>query len=212
MLQLGGGLVLPYFYHQHNCGMPGDRRRTERTVELAVADAWLTKAGEVWEVGAVSPYYWPGRVRHVVDPADSHPAVTHRCSLFALDLRGREVLSVSTVEHVGEARYGLAEAATPTQALDKIVAEARTFLVTFPLGCNLALDELAISGALADRCAVRLLVRNADESWSLAAGEAARRPYGTGWDPELGHTPWANAVAIVERGGYVLRCRSRTAG
>ena len=205
MLELGEGVALPYFYHPHNCGLPGDRRRTERTVELAVADAWLEGNHNVWEIGAVSPYYWPGRARHVVDPTDPHPAVTHHCSLFTIDLRGQTVLSISTVEHVGEARYGLAEAATPTQALEKILVETRTFLVTFPLGCNGALDELVIGGALKDRCAVRLLVRNADESWSPAAGEAARRPYGTGWDPDIGHAPWANAVAILERGGRVLR-------
>jgi hypothetical protein len=205
-------VALPYFYHPHNCGMPADRRRTERTVELAVADAWLAGARDVWEIGAVTPYYWPRRVRYVVDPTDTHPAVTHRCSLFALDLRGQAVLSISTVEHVGEARYGLAEAATPSQALDKILGEAEAFLVTFPLGCNDALDDLAVGGALEGYCAVRLLVRNADESWSPAAGEAARRPYGSGWDPTLGHAPWANAVAILERGRRVLRGGQRGAG
>jgi hypothetical protein len=205
VVDLGEGVALPYFYHPHNCGMPGDRRRTERTVELAVANAWLEGSHDAWEIGAVSPSYWPGRVPHVVDPADSHPAVTHHCSLFTLDLRGCDVLSISTVEHVGEARYGLAEAATPAEALEKILAEARSSLVTFPLGCNAALDDLVIGGAFEARCAVRLLVRNADDSWSPAAGEAARRPYGTGWDPALGHAPWANAIAILERGGRVLR-------
>jgi hypothetical protein len=192
-----------YVFHPHNCGMAGAVRRTERTVELALADAWLTRASDPWEIGAVTPYYWPGRCRTVIDPADDHPAVTRRCSMLDVDLRAREVLSISTVEHIGEARYGLAEAATPTLALDKILSEANVFLVTFPIGCNRALDDLALGGGLDAACRVRFLVRNPDETWSPALGEEARRPYGTGWDPALGHAPWANAVAILDRGGYL---------
>ena len=123
--------------------------------------------------------------------------------MLDVDLRAREVLSISTVEHIGEARYGLAEAATPTLALDKILSEANVFLVTFPIGCNRALDDLALGGGLDAACRVRFLVRNPDETWSPALGEEARRPYGTGWDPALGHAPWANAVAILDRGGYL---------
>ena len=59
---------LPYFHHHHNCGFPG-KRRTERTVELAIADWWLKQHPDAVEVGAVTPYYWPGRVANVI-PVD----------------------------------------------------------------------------------------------------------------------------------------------
>lgn len=199
----GSSREYAYVFHPHNCGVSGSRRRTERTVELALADAWLARAVDPWEVGAVTPYYWPGRCRVVIDPTDAHPAVTRRCSMLDVDLRGRDVLSISTVEHVGEARYGLAEATTPTTALDKILREARALLVTFPIGCNQPLDDAALGGRLDAACRVRYLVRNADETWSPALGADARRPYGTGWDPALGHSPWANAVAVLDRGGYL---------
>jgi hypothetical protein len=199
----GATIAYPYYFHPHNCGMPGDRRRTERTVELALADVWLRRAHDPWEIGAVTPYYWPGRCRVVIDPADPHPAVTVRRSLLDVDLRGHDVLCISTVEHVGEARYGLAEQATPTAALEKILREGEGLLVTFPLGCKRPLDDLALGGGLDATCRVRFVVRGHDECWRPTVGETARQPYGTGWDPALGHEPWANSVAIVDRGGYL---------
>lgn len=185
----------PYFFHAHNCGRPGERRRTERTVELSVANVWLYSALDAWEIGAVSPYYWPGRIRTIVDPIDPNPLVTTRKSLFDVDFTGQDVLSISTIEHIGEVRYvGLDEKANPLQALEKIAREAQRFLLTFPVGVNALLDNLAFSGQLDAWCKVRFLIRNADETWEPAAGEAARKPYGEG----ANHS--ANSVAILERG------------
>src|SRR5688572_23445430 len=77
------GKPVPYFYHRFNCGWPPGRV-TERSVELAVADTWLSKLDtkDVWEVGAVTPYYWPGRIRQVLDPGDPHVLVTVRDSFL----------------------------------------------------------------------------------------------------------------------------------
>ncbi len=182
-----------YFFHPHNCGFPG-RRRTERTVELALADTWLAASdGMILEIGAVTPYYWPGRVATVVDPADPHERVQVRASLFDVNLTGFDVLSISTVEHIGEHAYGLAEAHSAHEAIEKIAREARTFLLTFAVGWNASLDALAFAGGLDHLCAVRFLVRNDDETWQEADAANARRPYGDN------AAPWANAVCILER-------------
>jgi hypothetical protein len=186
-----------YFFHHHNCGFPGERR-TERTVEMALADAWLPRVDRpVIEIGAVTPYYWPGRVPIVVDPTDAHERVTVQRSLFDVDLTGHDVLSISTIEHVGERRYGLAEPRHPREAIEKIGAEAASFLVTFPIGWNAALDELVLAEKLAGVCATHFLVRNPDETWEAVAPMMAGRPYG---GPEA---PWANAVCILERGAHL---------
>ena len=84
------------FYHVYNCGWPP--YVSERCVELALADVWLAQvpAEELVEIGAVTPYYWPGSVGRIVDPFDPHPRVTDRKSLFDLELTGSRVLSIST--------------------------------------------------------------------------------------------------------------------
>lgn len=148
------------------------------------------------ELGAVTPYYWPGRVGGVVDPVD--PKADLRQSLFDVDLEGRCVLSVSTVEHVGEGRYGFQEDRTPLEALVFVVERAAAFLITFPTGLArpaaqrleaFVLDRIPY---LADRgIAVRLLARNADETWSPTFEP---QPYGDK------RKPWANGIVILERG------------
>src|SRR5262245_40536642 len=83
------------FCHAYNCGWPPSRM-TERSVEIGLADHWLSQVeGPVIEVGAVTPYYWPGRVSRIVDPGDDHPRVTDRESLFGLDFAQANVLCLS---------------------------------------------------------------------------------------------------------------------
>ena len=180
--------MIDYFYHPHNCGLASAKRRTERTVELPIADRWLSSvAGPVVELGAVTPYYWPGRVEVVVDPADDK--ATHPHSLFDVSLAGCDVLSISTIEHVGERRYGLSEDRTPLDALRKIVAESRRFLVTFPCGWHTegAKELEAYVLSRPEGLTIRILARGEDERWS----EGEPQPYGDK------RKPWANAVVVV---------------
>lgn len=185
-----------YFHHHHNCGFPG-RRKTERTVELALAKYWLEKVTNPWEVGAVTPYYWPGKIREIVDPADKHQLITQRKSLFDVDFTGRNILSISTIEHIGEQSYGLNEVANPIQALEKLVGESNLMLLTFPIGWNQILDEFVLSGKADALCKVRFLVRNLDETWSSTSREGAHHPYGGNG------VHWANSVAVLEKGSVL---------
>lgn len=190
---------LQCFFHPHNCGLPAAKRRTERTVELPIADRWLASVdpANVVEIGAVTPYYWPSRIARVVDPVDARAA--ERASLFDVDLTGRDVLSISTIEHIGEGRYGIAENRTPLEALQKIAGEARSLLITFPCGMAYA-GAAALEAsclATADRLwfdamgiSVRILARNSQERWAPAERSL---PYGTR------QKPWANAIIVLER-------------
>jgi hypothetical protein len=132
---------LPYFSHSFNCGLDRRARRTERTVELALADDWLRRASDPIEIGAVTPYYWPNRISQIVDPADKHPLVTQHASLFNVDITGRDVLSISTVEHVGLDDYNLNEEKSAIDAVQYINDRADRFLITFPVGYNNTLDK-----------------------------------------------------------------------
>ena len=137
------GKVFKLFVSNHNCGWP-PARMTERAVELPLADRWLESvdAARVMEIGAVTPYYWPRRVPHVVDPYDPHPLVTTRASLFDVDLSAGPVLSISTLEHIGIGDYGLpADHSLAEKAFRKVFKESQSFLITVPVGYNETLDR-----------------------------------------------------------------------
>ena len=200
------GRELPYFFHAYNCGWPP--YTSERTVELALADDWLDRQREarIVEIGAVTPYYWPGRVGEIVDPFDPHPRVTDRRSLFDVDLRGTHVLSISTFEHIGTGDYASQESPERvSEAFSKLLAEAAAFLVTVPTGYNSRVDELLFDASRwpAD-VTVSFLVRTADGSWEEPVSrDSARQPYGDESlrrrFPETCIGQWANAVAVLER-------------
>jgi hypothetical protein len=203
-----GGRSFNYFYHRYNCGWPP--YATERCAELGVADVWLDEIGnqDVVEIGAVTPYYWPGRLKEIVDPFDPHKLVSLRASVFDVDLTGRSVLSVSTLEHVGTGEYG----GTPSpglavDAVQKIFNESTCFLLTVPVAYNPALDKLFFEGAtsLPDDVEVRFLIRVADGCWEeTPAGTQARRGYDA---PGVNNGRSAAALIVVERGN-VLKCNS----
>lgn len=201
------------FVHWHNCGWPPGRM-TERSVELALADAWLIESdpSKVIEIGAVTPYYWPKRVAAIVDPGDDHPLVTARTSVMDLDLKGRAVLSISTFEHIGSGEYG--QEPSPHEgvlAFEKLFAEAETFLVTVPMGYNDYLDKYMMNekSFLPPDVSMRYLTR------SPRGGNAWReceRPdedamvYGR-LQTRGNRYRWANTVIVLER-----RLRRETTG
>lgn len=130
------------FQHHYNCGFY-TRKMTERALEMALAEMWLNQTeGEILEIGAVSPYYFPRAVNHICDPFDSHAKVDLHCSMFALDLHGKNILSISTIEHIATGDYGIdiAENESSVLAFKKIVKEAKSCFITFPVGYNKELD------------------------------------------------------------------------
>jgi len=136
------GQAIPHFVHRFNAFHP-PARMTERTIELALADIFLggVDADRVVEVGAVTPYYWPGRLRTVIDPADDHDFVSDRIGWSDWAGSGETILSISTFEHIGAGEYGLApDPSLTSAAVDKLLQGHETFLVTYPAGYNPELD------------------------------------------------------------------------
>lgn len=137
------GLPVEHFIHRKNTGYP-PYRMSERTIELALADIFLTKMRDtqIVEIGAVTPYYWPERVKTVVDPTDDHPAVTDHVGWEDWQPTDETILSISTFEHIGSGDYGL----TPNRdelkaAVDKLLDSECPFLVTYPPGYHAAFDQ-----------------------------------------------------------------------
>jgi hypothetical protein len=132
------GYRFPYYAHYHNCGHPPDAM-SERSLELTLAEVFLetTSRDSVIEVGAVTPYYWPHRVKDICDPTDTHPLVNIRASFLDTDFTKKNILSISTFEHIGRGDYGI----PPDQSLnqrsfEKLFTEASSFMITIPGGQN----------------------------------------------------------------------------
>lgn len=189
------------FCHAHNCGWP-TARMTDRSAELSLADAWLSSvSGPVIEIGAVTPYYWPHRVDRIVDPADTHQLVTDHASLFDVDTTGMNVLSISTLEHIGSGEYGLPkEADGPTRALRHITERCANYFITVPYGFHPDVDQNIFGNS--PPLPTRYLVRSPDANdWRECSAAEARVPIFS----RFGETQrsWSNALAIMTRGGAV---------
>lgn len=197
------GHDLRYFYHIGNCGFPPDPR-TERTVELAIGDKWLSLAGkDVVEIGAVSCFYWrPLRVKRIIDPFDKHPNVTDRVSMMNVDFRGEKILSISTIEHIGNFVHENNQETPETvvKALDKIIDQSPCFLITFPAMYNRFLDRIIFNKSLPEDVKTRFIVRQLDQTWKeVYDPELAKKPYGKTFRSN-GQSAGADSVIVLERG------------
>jgi len=187
------------FCHVFNCGWPPSRM-TERAVELGLADTWLTNVeGPVTEVGAVTPYYWPGRVSRIVDPGDDHPRVTDHASLFDLDFAQTNVLCLSTLEHIGSGEYGQPKGARgPLDALVHLTAACEGYLITVPFGWHSEVDSTIFTEK--PPLPARYLVRSVDgNDWRECGALEARVPFQE--TEKQSSRAWSNGLAILSRGG-----------
>lgn len=150
------------FEHPFNC-FYCNSRMTERSVEISLADEWIKNIdGEIVEIGAVTPYYYNYKnITSIIDPTDSHFKVTIRKSMFDVNLDKKNILSISTIEHIGTLDYGMNEQITAIDALNKILTSAKRYFITFPYGYNFLLDNWVNK----NRDKVSILVRNVNNEW-----------------------------------------------
>lgn len=171
---------------------------TERSVELALADLYLNKyeRESMVEIGATTPYYWPHRIKTIVDPTDRHPLVSNRESFTEFDLEGRHVLSISTFEHIGLPDYGMPlDETLQKNSVDSLIENSGDFLVSIPGGYNPKLDALVFKLARENIFKLHL--------WN-------RSPIGNDWayidtkdidTTKFKYGPfWANTLLVLHRG------------
>lgn len=119
--------------------------QNERSVEVALGRWFLNRINAfnfvepVLEVGAVMPYY--GSEDHeIIDLADLHPK-SKKVNALDYDYTGRNVLSISTIEHMHKKEYDNGSDLDGVTCLKKIIGSAANYLVTFPTGYNDGLNE-----------------------------------------------------------------------
>lgn len=159
----------------------------ERIVELPIALWFVNEVRSFMEVGAVLPEH--GIVGHdCYDPFSSLEGVI-RVDAEEADIRGRNLLSVSTIEHFGRLEYGntIEDEAKGTRFLQRVLDECRNFLVTIPLGFNKLLDQYLESLPKELR---RTLKRGESGAWEESDCPFADAPY-------VGEPVFATGVVVV---------------
>ena len=121
-------------------------RSTERILECrllldAVDNLKKYSDNRIIEVGACSPYFAPGMIFDILDCYDPSEYVSIRKDLFDFDFTGYDVISISTIEHVGTGDYNNEIRDDSVAALRKLLNECRSCLITFPIGYNTVLDN-----------------------------------------------------------------------
>jgi hypothetical protein len=140
-----------YFIHPYN-----DSNRTERKVEVALLKEYIQNIKHFIEIGCVSPYYIDHVMHKVYDLSDDHPKAIN-LDADSLDLNNINILSISTIEHFGMGDYN-----NPVQKnkainfLQKVLQlQCCKYLISWPLGYNLDLDEYVFSNIPTARYIVR---------------------------------------------------------
>lgn len=122
----------------------------ERTVEVPLGDDFIRRfeLASIVEVGAVLHYY--GRREHtVIDLFDEYEGCV-RADALTYDYSGLNVLSISTVEHIGTSDYHTDNNQAGGQEIDphsafrcieSIIRQANHYLITFPIGRHRVLDQ-----------------------------------------------------------------------
>jgi hypothetical protein len=113
--------------------------QNERSIEVAIGEWFLDKhKGDVLEIGAVMPYY--GAENHeIVDLADDHPKSKKENALNVV-YTGRNVLCISTIEHMMTKEYNNGSDQDSITFLNKVLTNASSYLITWGLGYNPFLD------------------------------------------------------------------------
>lgn len=191
------GYRFTLFVSNLNCGVRS-QKMTERAVELSIANVFLDTVprDSVIEVGAVTPYYWPYRVKDICDPADPHKLVNIRESVLDISLKNRVVLSISTFEHIGTSDYGLEKNVNINKmAFEKVFSEADRFLITVPGGYNADMDKYILDLDRREKgVSIAFMVRGKN------GNEWREKPNASLSD--LTYSEWADSLMILSRGTF----------
>lgn len=184
-----GSIDLRYFRGHPFIPPPGNEREIEVPIGFWFLEQFQ-KEGPI-EIGCVMPYYtW---CRHAVyDPYDPHPMCIRKDAELC-DFRNRCVLSISTIEHMGEAEYGNTnvDKEKSWRVLLRILTEASKYIVTFPVGVRRDLEQLMRKLPVAPFCMVRETPENEwHQSLLTEANRLDEYEYGSPF-------PQANAICIL---------------
>lgn len=118
----------------------GGHEATERTIEVPIGIKWINGKSNLIEIGAVLPYFC--KTSHdVIDPSDGRANI--KKYLHEIDIVGKNVLSISTIEHIGLEEYGntYSNSNGAAESIQRILKESSSCLISVPIGYNLKMDQ-----------------------------------------------------------------------
>lgn len=115
--------------------------QNERTIELSLAEYFLNKFNNnsIIEIGAVTPYYFNSSHK-IIDPFDPYK-FAERIDARNYQYFNKNVLSISTIEHIGNGEFNSSIDDSAFILLDRITKESDNYLITIPLGYNFKLES-----------------------------------------------------------------------
>ena len=134
----------------------------ERRVELPISFWFIENYSEnLIEIGEVSPFY--REPNHTVYDLVNQHGKTIVKDVMDVDYTGANVVSVSTIEHVGHGDYGHAkEEGKAWKLFEKIRKESKNYLISFPVGYNLSLEKTLTE----NRVEYILMKRDENNNWT----------------------------------------------
>jgi hypothetical protein len=138
------------------------------------------------EIGEVTPFY--ADPEHPVYDLVNEKKTTILKDGMEVDYKGKNVVSISTIEHVGTTDYGhKAEENKAWKLYEKISKESEKYLISFPVGYNKPFEK-----ALTENQAPYIVMkRDQNNNWSPAKGQPLS-------DFQYNHPYYAgNAVAFL---------------
>lgn len=159
----------------------------ERKAELPIAFWFISEHGDdLIEIGEVTDFYVPAK--HVVYDLTTERASTTKMDARQVDYCNKNVLSISSIEHIGFGDYGLpAEPHAAIRVLERITKDSKNHLCTWPVGYNAELD----SDLMGSGIPYSVLERDAENRWqAVDHGDLSLYRY------DHPH-PYGNAIVVV---------------
>lgn len=139
----------------------------ERRIELPVGMWFINEYKDnLIEIGEVLPFY--GQKNHTVYDLVKESEVTIIKDALDVDYTDCNVVSLSTIEHIGKGDYGhAAESGKAARVYDKIKKEAKNYLISFPIGYNRELEK-----HLTDNNEKYIIMKRDEHNmWTTAVGQ-----------------------------------------
>ena len=189
-------LVFDYCRDQYNKSY-----ENERSIEIPLGHYFLDKFNDdVFEVGSVMIHYG-GDLHTVIDLCEKHPRVLNVNALDA-DYTNKNVLCISTIEHMMKREYGNGSNEDSITFLKKVINEANNYLITFPPTYNEFLDDYIVNELIAKKASNIFLLKrvSSDNQWAVERNLSTYSSYlfghRDGRHPD-GYYNNANAVCVI---------------
>lgn len=176
----------------------------ERCVELAVAKDWFRGVkGRGLEVGNVCAHYDLAPARRIVDQYEKaafhqRPGSVENIDLFMVGSTFDWIVSISTIEHVGEREPNARTAVDALDHLRGLLNPGGRMLVTFGTGYNSDLDGMVVDGSSGATRECTLVKTDHDAGVWEQSERPEVLPYGLGPDMVAGCNQWAWSVWLGE--------------